>query len=34
VRQAVFTCVITLQFMVMVAHELADIPGWTHGKQV
>jgi hypothetical protein len=32
--QAVFTFLITLQFVVVVAHDLVDIPGWTHGKQV
>ncbi len=32
--QAVFTFLITLQFVAVVAHDLVDIPGWTHGKQV
>ena len=32
--QIVFTCLITLQFIVVVSHDLVDIPGWTHGSQV
>jgi len=32
--QTVFTCLITLQFIVIVSHDLVDIPGWTHGSQV
>ena len=31
---AVFTFLIGLQFLVVVAHDLLDIPGWTHGAQV
>lgn len=31
---ALFTCLITLQFLVIVSHDLIDIPGWVHGKQV
>lgn len=29
-----FTCLITLQFLVVAFHDLVDIPGWTHGAQV
>ena len=32
--QTVFTGLITLQFLVVVLHDLVDIPGWTHGNQV
>jgi hypothetical protein len=32
--QTLFTCLITLQFLVVAAHDLVDIPGWTHGAQV
>lgn len=32
--QILFTCLITLQFAVVAAHDLVDIPGWTHGSQV
>jgi len=32
--QTLFTCLITLQFVVVAAHDLVDIPGWTHGSQV
>jgi hypothetical protein len=32
--QTLFTCLITLQFLVVAAHDLVDIPGWTHGSQV
>jgi len=32
--EALFGCLITLQFMVVVLHEWIDIPGWTHGRQV
>lgn len=32
--QVVFSCLITLQFAVVVAHDWLDIPGWTHGSQV
>jgi len=32
--QIVFACLITLQFVVIVAHDWIDIPGWTHGTQV
>jgi hypothetical protein len=32
--QALFTCLITLQFLVIVLHDIVHIPGWTHGKQV
>jgi hypothetical protein len=30
----VFAILITLQFLVIVLHDLLDIPGWTHGRQV
>jgi hypothetical protein len=29
-----FSCLITLQFLLVVSHDLVDIPGWTHGSQV
>ena len=29
-----FTWLITLQFVLIVSHDLIDIPGWVHGKQV
>ena len=29
-----FTALITLQFVVVALHDLVDIPGWTHGRQV
>jgi len=29
-----FTGLIVLQFIVVVSHDLVDIPGWTHGSQV
>ena len=29
-----FTCLITLQFLVIVAHDLVDVPGWIHGSQI
>src|SRR5215471_9582015 len=32
--QTLFTCLITLQFVVVTSHDLVDIPGWTHGSQV
>jgi hypothetical protein len=32
--QTLFTCLITLQFVVVAAHDLVDIPGWAHGRQV
>ena len=32
--QTLFTCLIVLQFVVVVVHDLVDIPGWTHGAQV
>ena len=30
----VFTCLIILQFAIIVSHDLIDIPGWVHGSQV
>ncbi len=32
--QTLFECLLTVQFVVVVAHDLVDIPGWTHGSQV
>jgi len=32
--QILFTFLITLQFVVVISHDLVDIPGWTHGAQV
>ena len=32
--QTAFTFLIVLQFLVIVAHDLIDVPGWTHGSQV
>jgi hypothetical protein len=32
--QLIFNCLIALQFIVIVTHDLVDIPGWTHGRQV
>lgn len=32
--QTLFTCLITLQFIVVASHDLVDIPGWTRGSQV
>jgi hypothetical protein len=32
--QTLFTFLITLQFVVIVLHDLVDIPGWTQGSQV
>jgi hypothetical protein len=32
--QILFTCLITVQFAVVASHDLIDIPGWTHGRQV
>jgi hypothetical protein len=29
-----FACTITLQFVVIVVHDLLHIPGWTHGRQI
>jgi hypothetical protein len=31
---ALVTCLIVLQFLVVVSHDLIEIPGWTHGSQV
>jgi hypothetical protein len=31
---ALFSCLITLQFFVVVLHEWVNIPGWTHGAQL
>jgi hypothetical protein len=32
--QILFTWLIALQFVVVTFHDLVDIPGWTHGRQV
>jgi len=32
--ELLFTCLIAAQFVVIVSHDLVDIPGWTHGSQV
>jgi hypothetical protein len=32
--QTVFTVLLVLQFFVVALHDLVDIPGWTHGRQV
>ncbi len=32
--EALFACLISLQFGVVVAHDWIDVPGWTHGTQV
>lgn len=32
--QTLFSVLIILQFLVIVSHDLLDIPGWTHGRQV
>ena len=29
-----FSCLIVLQFFVVISHDLIDIPGWVHGSQV
>jgi hypothetical protein len=34
VLQTLFTYLIVIQFVVIVAHDLVEIPGWTHGAQV
>jgi hypothetical protein len=31
---ALFTCLIILQFLIIVSHDLIDVPGWVHGSQV
>ena len=31
---AVFTCLIVLQFLIIVSHDLIDVPGWIHGSQI
>jgi hypothetical protein len=30
--QTLFTCLITLQLIVVISHDLVNIPGWTHGN--
>jgi hypothetical protein len=32
--QTLFIWLITMQFVVVAAHDMVDIPGWTHGSQV
>jgi len=34
VPRTLFTCLITLQFVLVTFHDLVDISGWTHGSQV
>jgi hypothetical protein len=29
-----FTCLITLQFLIVLLHDLIDIPGWVHGSKI
>lgn len=29
-----FSCLIVLQFVIIISHDLIDIPGWVHGSQV
>ena len=29
-----FTCLITLQFLVVLGHDLIDIRGWVHGSKI
>jgi len=29
-----FTCLITLQFLIILSHDLIDIPGWVHGSKI
>jgi hypothetical protein len=31
---ALFTCLIILQFLVIVSHDVIDVPGWVHGSQI
>jgi hypothetical protein len=31
---AVFTWLIVLQFLIIISHDLIDVPGWIHGSQV
>lgn len=31
---ALFTCLIVLQFLIIVSHDLIDVPGFIHGSQV
>jgi len=31
---ALFTCLIVLQFLIVVSHDLIDVPGWIHGSQI
>ena len=32
--QSLYTVLICVQFVVVALHDLIDIPGWTHGRQV
>lgn len=32
--QILFNILIILQFVIVALHDLVDIPGWTHGRQV
>jgi hypothetical protein len=29
-----FACLVVLQFILICSHDLVDVPGWTHGRQV
>ncbi|MBB5060004.1 general stress protein CsbA [Granulicella aggregans] len=29
-----FSCLIVLQFAIILTHDLVDIPGWVHGSQI
>jgi hypothetical protein len=29
-----FTCLIVLQFVIIISHDLINLPGWVHGSQV
>jgi hypothetical protein len=31
---ALFMCLIVLQFLIIVSHDLIDVPGWVHGSQI
>lgn len=30
----IFSCLIVLQFLIIISHDLIDVPGWVHGSQV
>ena len=29
-----FSCLIVLQFLIIISHDLIDVPGWIHGSQI